>query len=763
MVNKSTATIEGLPLLASGSVSWSLRSGTGPVIGSFDMIPQDANSLFQNGARKSPVTLKITPPNGNPVEVKNLWILNIAPGSNPFIASVTLADRRWFWSYAHTLRRFNMRRRVGNKLAKASDLAPTQLNQSIPNFDYWPWSLNSSAAWGAQDALRDMMTNSLDGVLQKEKQYWGTMAPLTIDSRISNQANSLPIEDLQLDDQGDAATMRLLKYLPEAEITVDYDGTVVVFSRIGGDEQNLYNAITPEIPGGGHAAMVSNAALRPSKVNVFFTPEVEVRFDFTENQNAVASAPQPAPGATVTGNTSGQIIVNYKRQMDNVLPSVDYQLGVNGNTIPMGTYILMDDAFLSWGNLPVVLSGGGSVKLDHPLVQKSLVPYLDLWSKLNKIGQQPGPNGNAGTAPWIERIAAVKNHYRTSFRITSAWRNQMFSMRAYRVATIDPQSGMRGPSLPFGDYCLIYSQRSQARNANSGAVYDWAQNRSGYPKNGILDNTVEPSPGYITILDEDQGIIHVDYRIDYNRMIEMILPSMLQTINQAMPTTNITDRTRAITFDTLNKAGGYASLSPSFKLATILTCVPASPNNLNQLYKVSVTPQDVQNSLPAGTSAGITNANGPEMDIHCGLDTARVMWVDSRSSDIEAIFGVQNGQVSSTPLTPNLSGLVINGDAGSLTSGASLVNLARAEASKLYASLVDHLEGTVTGGMNGNVHLNGMTTEIRHTLEPNGMTTTQLTLPSTAERMSKQLDVFRFLNSTSRAVILKLVQPQGGA
>jgi hypothetical protein len=203
-------------------------------------------------------------------------------------------------------------------------------------------------------------------------------------------------------------------------------------------------------------------------------------------------------------------------------------------------------------------------------------------------------------------------------------------------------------------------------------------------------------------------------------------------------------------------------LSPEFKLAVILTCVPASPNNGNQLYKITVNPSDVRKIIPAGATSGLGNAQGPEMDIHCGLDTARVMWLDSRSSDIEAIFGLVNGAPGNVQ-TLNVKGLVINGEDGSLETGASLTNLAQAEAAKVYAALADHYEGTVTGGMNGGVHLNGFVQDITHTLQPNGMTTTQLTLPSTAARMSKQLDVFRFLNSTSRAAILKLVQPQGGA
>lgn len=758
VAQKSTASLENYPILNSAPVTWSLRSGVSPVIQSVDMVPEDAQALFQGGARKSPVTLTITGSAGQSLTVKNLWILNLAPGPNPYVTSVTLADRRWFWSYAHTLRRLNMRRRVGNKLAIASDLAPIQLNQSVPNFDYWPWSLNKGAVWQVDDALRDIMTNSTDGVLQKENQYCGLTANMIIDSRLTSGGSGLPIEDFQLDDQGDGAVQRLIKLLPEGEVYVDYNGDVIFFSRSGGDEQGIYNAILPEIPGGGHAALVSNAALRPSKINVKFTMEVEVRFDALENATATASGSTNHDVDTTVGPTGGGIKVSYQRTLDNVLPSVDYQLSVNGNTIPMGTYILMDDAFTAWGPLPIQ---GANQNLDHPLIQRAFVPWLDLWSKLNQIAQQPGPNGNVN--PWVERIAAVQNNYRTTYRLPSAWMNQMFSLRAFRLVTIDPQSGMRGPSLAYCDYAIVYSQRQQARNAAAAGNFDIAQNRSGYPKNGVLDNTVAPAPAYITVIDQDQGIIHINYRIDINRLIEKILPSNLNASNNSMPTTDISNRNRAITFDTLNKAGGYASLSPSFRLATVLTCVPASPNNLNQLYSVGVTPQDVQGIVPQGQTSGLMTALGPEMDVHCGLDTARIMWLDSRSSDIEAIFGIQNGVASPTPLTPNLKGLVINGEDGSLSSGASLTNLAKAEAAKVYAALADHYEGTVTGGMNPNVHLNGMLTEITHKLDENGVTTTQLTMPSTAERMTRQIDVFRFLNSTSRAAILKLVQPQGGA
>jgi hypothetical protein len=761
-LHKAIATIDGFPLLNSANVSWSLRSGVHPVLESFEMIPEDAEKLFQGGTRKSPVTLTIVADQGNPVIVTNLWVLNIAPGPNPFIASVTLADRRWFWTYAHTLRRYNMRRRTGNKIVNRSDQVPVEAQQSVPQYKYWPWSLNVERPWDAESALKDMMLNPLDGVLQKEKQFWGTAANLVIDTRLMDNGSGIPIEELQIDDQGDAAVERMVGYLPEAEVTVDYNGNVVVYARTGGDEEAIYKAILPEIPGTGHIGLVSNAALRPSQINVKFTFEVEVRFDFLED--AVTSSGRNGShdvDTVATNNSAGQIKVSYLRQAENVLPSVDYELFMNGNTLPLGTYILFNDAFEAWGPMPVRLSGGTSVAITHQLVQKAFVPYLDLWEKLGVVGQFPGPDG--ALQRWPERVAAIKNHYRQTFRLPSAWTEQMISIRAYRVAIIDPQSGMRGPSLAYGDYCAIASQRQYARNAQAGSVFEWAFNRSGYPASGLLDSKATASPAQVVILDEDQGVFRVEYMLDMMRATEQILPSKLDVANNAMPTTDITNRERAITFDTLNRAGGYASLSPNFKLAVVLTCVPASPNNLNQLYSISVKPSDVANIIPQGAKTGLLNAQGPEMDIHCGLDTARVAWVDSRAADIEAIFGIQNGAAAGKPIPLNVDNLIINGSKSDLNSGASLTNLAQAEAAKFYAALVDHFEGGVSGYMNGGVHLNGMVQDITHTLHPRGETTTQLTLPSTAVRMSKQIDVFRFLNAKSRAVILKLVQPQGGA
>ena len=96
------------------------------------------------------------------------------------------------------------------------------------------------------------------------------------------------------------------------------------------------------------------------------------------------------------------------------------------------------------------------------------------------------------------------------------------------------------------------------------------------------------------------------------------------------------------------------------------------------------------------------------------------------------------------------------GESGDLATGASLNQIALAAAASVYGSLVDRYEGSITGYMNGDVHLAGWTSELSHELDANGVATTRATFPEAVP----QINLLSFLDSNSRAAILKLVQPE---
>lgn len=739
--DKAEATLGGKNLILTSPVAWKLTEGVLPSTNTFDIAPADALQLAKTGG---PFTLEVKPQVGAPVTVTNLWVLTVDPGPNPWISRITVADRRWIWSYGHVLLRMNMRRNIGIKRILANDQFAVTFDRA-PDVAFAKYSLdrNERARWVALS----MMQKVLKEVSEIEKEYHGATFSATIDDRIGSKIRGLPVEEFEIDDPGDAAIRRAIAFLPEAGVTVDYDGKVIVFSRAGGDDEKIVRALMPEIRGAGHTDLVKNARLRPKKIRVWFTREVEVRFDFIEQASAQSS--------TVV---QGQEPLGYLRRMDNVIPITDYQLNVSdvdpNNPLAQGTYITVDQAFRAWEPMPL---RGTSRRIDHRKVQEAFIPQMGLWGALQLAGNRPDSQGNL--KPWPGRIAALESSYRQLFRINRQWTDRAIAIRAYRLATIDPQTGQRGPARAYGDYSILYSQRSIWKNYAEGKPLDYAINRSAFPSGGNIDDQAEPSPAEVRIVDHDQGVLVVDYRgtNPLSGDTRTVLPSQVEL--SSMPTWDVRQRQRPISFDSVVNSSNPPRLSASFKLSTILTLVPASPNSKYQLHMIEVSPSDVADLLPGGIQTGLSDAQGPIMDIRIGpnVEVARVQWKDDRAADIEAIFGIQGNQPNLPNKAPNLDGLVLNeGPSTDLEKGGSLNLIARAAAARVYASLTDRYEGEMTGAMNGNVHLSGNVAEIVHEYGQKGDTVTRLHFPPQVPQMS----LLSFLDSNTRAAILHLVNPQ---
>src|SRR3990167_1788613 len=722
-MSKTSATLSDIPLLGSSPISWRMTEGVRPNIQTFDVEPVEAVELYRT---RGPFTLKITCPDTQVLQISNLWVLNVSPSETPYISRITVADRRWFWSYTHIMRRFNMRRNVGVKRLRASNEFVSRFD-SAPLVQYWKWSTNKGQPWKANEIIEDVFNNEIAGV---ELESNHTRPSLVVADDLVNSIRSLPIEELTIDDQGDKALSRILALIPEAGITVDKDGVTTVFSKASGREEELVTAQLPEIRGMGHTELVKNSTIRPKEIHVLFTREVEVRFDFDEST-----------GATRTEDT---------RYMDNVISIPDApNLQVGADLQPQGTWITMNAAFTAWGDLPNL-----GTPLTHGIVQRAFIPHQDLWEIIQAAGARPTKGGSV--ANWVGRIAEVQNRYRMTFRLNSRWVDRYLSARAYRATTIDPQSRQRRPSRAYGDYSIMYTQRSIWRNYAQGQPLDYVINKSAYPSSGKIDSTAEVSPADVLMVDSDQGIVHVEYKIDPNRVYEMILPSQVSV--EAMPTADIRQRTRPITFDSAPRGAKLPSLSPNFKLATILTLVPASPNTAQQLHRVVVRPAQVRGLLPQSQQTTLRDAYPPIMEVRIGAKTevARVQWLDSESSTIEQIFGiteVEKDAKSKAAFADRVNALTINQGTSALDTGASLTAIALAKAASIYGSLVDRYEGEMAGYLNGNIHVNGWGDHVEHKLDVNGVATTSVKMAETVP----QFDIMSWLDSNSRAAILGLV------
>ena len=739
------ATFGGFPLLLSKEVSWSLKEGVTPHIQTFHMQPKDAESL-QRVKANIPFTLHMEDDSGHVLDVEKLFLLDVQPGPHPYISEVTVADRRWMWPNAHVLRRYNVRRAVGTKrvLNNASFAVPFD---KAPEVQYWRWSLfsyrtsNQLIPWTTTNIMKDV----IKAVGEVEDAFKSGPLNVKIDTDIVGKLKSLPIEDFILDDTGEAAVSRLLQKIPGVGVYVDYNGEVVFYNKTTGREEEIVKALLPEMRDMGHTDLVLKNRLRPQYIDYYFTMDVEVRFDYEEVTKA---------RLTTSENQSNPLA--NRRELENVLSITDYDLDVPeiDTQFPQcqGTWITIDQAFRAWDPI----SGGflaGNVEVDHELVQQAFVPHNDLWTFLGLAGATPD---NSGTLkPWTGRIAEIMTRYRQTFRINPWWMDRILAVRANRVATINPQSGQRAPARAWSDYCVIYSQRSLMRNRSQNQNPRYVINRAAFPDGGNFDSDAEVSPAILQVVDHDQGIIHLNY-VGTNPKsgdTHMILPSQMEV--EGSPAYGLADARRDksvnISFDSVRKSSDLPKLSNAFKMSTILTVVPASPNSKQQLYRLRVKPGDVSKYF----KNGLGGCDGPPMQVRIGpnIETARIQWKDSRSSDIEKIFGLDNG--NPTDQEPNLENLVVNsGDVEGVRFGASLRNLAESHATTVWMSLVDRYEGNITSHFQGGgVHLAGYANEIKHTLHPNGVATTSSSFPTEVPR----LNLAQFLDSNSRNAIFKLV------
>ena len=762
---QGSAFFGGHALLMSKEISWSIREGTSPHIQTFHMRPEDAQDLVGYGANV-PFSLQMydwpagSEQSQHSLIVNDLYLLDVKPGPHPWISEVTVADKRWLWPYSTVLRRYNMRRHVGVKRILNNDSFAVPFDRA-DNVQYWRWSLRKRKSgelvtWDLFRLVKDVM----EAVHEPTKNFSSVNTKVKIDQHLTGRLLDFPIEDFVIDDNGDSAVARLLGKIPGVGVYIDYDGNTVLYNKTTGREAEIVEGIMPEMRDMGHTDLVLKNRLRPKWIEYYFTQEVEVRFDYEE----VTSA----KGQTVAEN--GDNPLDNRRELENVLSVTDYELDVpeidSANPQCQGTWITVDQALRSWGNVESNLVPDPIV-VDHDFIQKAFIPHNDMWAQLGLAGSTP--DSNAALKPWPGRAAELMTRYRQTFRINPWWMDRALSIRPYRIGTINQQSGQRAPMRAWSDYCIMYGQRAFIRNATQGGNFNFYINRAAFTRNksnaSSTDNfnsDMEVCPAIVNITDHDQGIIHLNYVGNNPKTgdFHMILPSQVQVDGAAgYGLANMRkDKTFNITWDSSRQSAGLPSLSPDFKMTTILTMVPSAPNNKKQLYKIVVFPGEVSKFFPNGIGA----CDGPPMQVRIGpnVETARIPWNDSKKNEIEGIFGVRNGVDAGDeadvtgPVEKNPVEAINEPRGNSTNFGGSLRLIAQAHATTVWASLVDRYEGeTVTHFQGEGVHIAGYASEVRHSLAQSGVMTTSVNFPPQVPR----LNLAQFLDSNSRNAIFKLV------
>jgi hypothetical protein len=725
------ATLNGFPLLGLNPVKWVSRIGVAPVVEGFDITPGVAEKLPAG----TECTL-IIKDGETEHKFEKLIVVKRAPGASPQIARIMVADQRWKWPFKHILRRYNMRRRTGigrriNWSTLELDYSQRLIQQA---FAFAPYSLQfGKHLWTPEKIVGDIL-DSIDPSMD-----W-------VFAEIA-KPDKVPVENLVLDDSGNNALNRALGFIPGATIVVDPNGQVRVFDRqaypINGEEEIVGFGVIgedgkagPEIVGGGGIELISDTIERPKAVDVLFTIEAELRFDFL-------------------GDDDDQTVVQGPRRIvENVIQIPDFELTLHPDdqaalgtpTVAQGTWLTIAQAVRAWGQgegaLAKVMSSPAEA---DRLIRQAFIPRMGLWASMGLAGQL---DLQGSALDWGGRLSALQAHYRQSFRIQREYRDTILSLAPYLVATIDPISGQRAPALAFADHAIRNSQKAVWLSSKNGAP-TYATNISGYPGvNKTISSSSKPAPAVVQILDQDQGILRVAYQPDPYGMADMIFPSKLENV----PTANKRkSNSGGIAFNAMTAQGKVPILSASQNVAVILTAVPAAPNRTDQLYRIRV---------EAPSWAG--DARGPvkEIRVGAGLETARIAWHESKRSTINRIFGVPYGDYLRDPRA-ELQSLCINdkpqteiGKEGG--HAASLQVIAKAIAQSIYIETRPRVQGSMSCRMDSTLPVQGSISEISHTLRSNGAAVSMIGLPDSL----KPIDILAFMPESTRQILMKLVQPQ---
>lgn len=699
------AVIGGIAVSAIAPIRWRLTTGTQPYTTVVEVHESEAKQILNRLGRS--VDIRVHGDGG--FTIKQVYVIAEAPSSAPFYKGIVLADARWKWNRTHVRRRYNHPRRTGNKHMQEG--GPAEITPITDDFTYAKWSLyNGTKKWTASRMLLDIADRVCSA-------FGGKFA------LVYQPPDELPIEDLFVNDPGDAALDVAMAKVPGCDVYVDYDGKAIFYNaRDLAAAKKLLGDMTPAIQGSQIPALVTQRHLRPEAIEVLFDREVEIRF------NSKAEGDGSTPTADANDN---------QREMINVLPLPDLELVVGGHRCYRGQWVRIEDVIEAWSrDLPDDAP---------PITFENIRKFwfggrFSTWAELGKLS----PDGD-----FVMRMAALAAHYRKTYQLPRKWMDRILSLRNYRVAVVDPVTGTRAPGLIQTNYCVQTNDRAKVAQ-KSADVFHWL-NVEGYPTDDLVING-RPAPAVATILDEDLGVIHVEFVRDPLGLSAAIHPSQCENEagEKGTPTFDLR-RTSLRKFSPIRDgkvkgSNGGIRLSATHKLLVILTAAPGAPNNERQLHKIKVKPSEVAGMLPGAGADG----TGPVWQVHvpASIYTARFMWDDSIAEKYTRLFGFN----SDSPDDAGIDSEELGGEM--FQNEAECKKLAKAAAAAVYSRMADHIEGSLTVHVKDGIEPAGNVNAVEHSLDPDGLlTTTAIATPAL-----KPKDLFAFLDDRTRAIILGTVQ-----
>ena len=695
--------LNGARLLQVATVVWRSTPGFAPSATTV-FVDQDALDVALSDTRNAELLI------GSRF-IQNLIVLRVGSGTGSgderLSHAITLTDRRYLLSRRIYTAAFNQRRRTG-ELGIASGAEPIQVRASVPAEEYIASTLNNGSPWTLREAVEKVFSDI---------GFSAVSLPANFPDIIAFSARGFVREGSQAD-----ILNGLLELAPGFDFALRDDGSGYVYDTTSISEETAQlNLVSPALFGGGVAAPSDRRYERPSRIEVFFLAEPEIRFDYEEEQDEIFARSSPIEAVGVAPSSTPPAYL--ESWIETPVPG----LQLYGKDAARGSlanlYAFLDG--LADGTALYPLPGTAVMGAITGDVIKQL--YLVPW----EADAQYVVDGAFVNKSYARIWRQVLNAFRVQYRLSRDWVDRVRLIRPFRAELIDPVTLTRRPSPVFSDYTSRPAQRmASVKTVTSYNAVVWQQEDS------VQDDTSQClyAPALISITDQEAKAFRVLYRKSPSGRDDEVLPCVFET-----PPVAINQVAIAIQL--------YAGIriKGSWKLATMLTCLPYQrPGNHAHLHKVEVSPAEAAAAAGVSTSR-IGPCEGPVMQIivpESPQTTARFFWSDGASQEMRAPFFDDLARFPDSQLQNR----------------NTVEALAKAYAASIYMATLDTIDGRQTTTATGIApELAGGMTSVETKASPGEQITTSVSFSP----RSQPLNPFRFLPPDVRRQLTQTIIPGG--
>lgn len=668
------------------------------------------------------------------VIVLGLTFAQLGPLPAPDLRTLLFTDVRWLWTRGWLVRDVNTRRKGADTHYLGAEV-PIDAQTPIFDVQYQPWSLmGSNQPYTYAPFMGSLLEYASRAVpAGMNKIAW------QIDPATFIQGNNRVVEEVKLDDMIPQGLARAVAAFPGRSIFPDLDGVVHVSDAAFGAEKALVSGLNPDKPmtNAGHMAWVDMSGSRPSSYGVLFTPEFEVKL--WADVNASPSLP-----TQTQANADDPFLTPVLKIPDKILTVTSTPPG--GSTVTrklaQGSYAPQSDVFKAWG-APSDF-GRPIPALTDDIVRKH---YLGPWLEINYVMRSvPDPD-----PIWAARIRETKRSYRVRFQANPVFWDKVLDAIPKRAAVLDQATGTRADSPVFAGFALrpkirwfAAAVRKLGHNVRGLGSYNGASDDGIAAKDQPLgaSSANQSAPCKVHIEDFDQGIFFFEWEVPSDGLYSAIAPSPIEYEPNLDPKSYAGQVALATKWQS-------QKLVSRFKLATIISCVPAAPNSDKRLFRVDVKLDDAEAYLGNGARP---TGKGPVKMLRVGpqLLTPRFAWTDdaNTSGKILKAFGCgDNVSANESAIETNLTVDYLR----PVNYETEIKPLATAMAAADLATQHDHYEGTLKIPMKI-VNPIGSVNMVTYRVTKDESVTI---LSATGE--SPAVDVFALLPDTARKTILHQV------